>query len=351
MKGTKRDAEKALAEAIHLRDTGLDVLPSKMTVGSYLLRWIRDYAATNVAASTFVRYESIVRKHLLPELGMVPLEDLRPAHIQAAYAHFLGGHGTADSERPLSVRTVLQHHRVLREALRHAVQWQLLSRNPADAVVPPRPEISELEILDTDAAQILLRSLAGTELYPLVFIALATAARQGELLGLKWSDLDLSTGVMRISRTLQRLAGRGVYIGQPKTHRSRRPIALSQSTIEVLRRHRQDQVATRLLEGAQYVDQDFVFATRLGQPLTADHVRRRFAKALSSIGLAKLRFHDLRHTSATMMLSAGVNPKIVSERLGHATVSITLDIYSHVLPDMQRAAAETLDGFLNTSNI
>ena len=130
VKGTKRDAEKALAEAIHLRDTGLDVLPSKMTVGSYLLRWIRDYAATNVAASTFVRYESIVRKHLLPELGMVPLEDLRPAHIQAAYAHFLGGHGTADSERPLSVRTVLQHHRVLREALRHAVQWQLLSRKP-----------------------------------------------------------------------------------------------------------------------------------------------------------------------------------------------------------------------------
>ena len=347
VRGTKRDAERALAEAVHQRDTGVDVTPGKLTVADYLHRWLRDYAAYNVAPSTLDRYTGIIKHHLIPVLGSLRLRDLRPAHIQGAYGRSLAAGGRADGAvGALAPRTVLHHHRLLHEALSHAVRWQLIARNPADAATAPRPGRPEMRVLDAEEAGRLLEAAAETPFYGLIYLALATGARLGELLALRWRDVELRRGVMQITRTARRFSGRGVIYSEPKTHRSRRPIALSSETTQILSEHRQSQVERRLLLGSAYAGEDLVFASPTGHPLDDSNLRRAFARTVAAAGLPRLRFHDLRHTAATLMLSAGVHPKVVSERLGHATVGITLDTYSHVLPDLQRDAAEALDSVL-----
>ena len=347
VRGTKRDAERALAEALHQRDTGIDVSPGKLTVADYLRRWLRDYAAQSVAASTLERYTGIVEHHLIPALGSLRLRDLRPAHIQATYGRALAAGGRVDGAAGgLSPRTVLHHHRLLREALGHAVRWQLIARNPADAVTAPRPGRAEMRVLDSEQAGQLLEVAAGTPYYALIYLALATGARVGELLGLRWQDIDLDRRTLHITRSARRFAGQGVIFQETKTHRSRRPVALSPEMVALLREHRRSQAEQRLAVGPAYSDRGLVFASPTGQPVDGSNLRRAFRRILSDAGLPRLRFHDLRHTAATLMLRSGAHPKVVSERLGHATVSLTLDTYSHVLPDLQRDAAEALDGIL-----
>jgi integrase len=347
VKGTRREAERALTDAVHRRDTGLDIDPSKLTVAKYLKRWLADYAATNVSASTLVRYQGIVDNHLLPTIGRVQLSDLRPAHIQRVYAEALSTGSRRDRRGGvLSARTVLQHHRVLRQALAHAVRWQLIARNPADAVAPPKPERHDMRVLSRDEAQALLAACADHSLYDLLHVALTTAARLGELLALQWGDIDWQSGTLRITRSAQRLPGKGIVFHAPKTHRSIRPIALSPVTRRILKSHRVAQSEQRLAVGAVYEDHDLVFANPLGRPLDGTAVTKRFQQIALGAGLGHVRFHDLRHTAATLMLSAGTHPKVVQERLGHATINITLDTYSHVLPDMQREAAIMIDNLL-----
>jgi integrase len=347
VKGKRCDAERVLAEEIHQRNTGIDVARGKLTVKQYLNRWLIDYAATNVSAATLVRYEGIVANHLLPAIGRLQLTDLRPAHIQRAYAEALRAGGRKDRRSGgLSARTVLQHHRVLREALAHAVRWQLIARNPADAVATPKPTRHELRVLDRDEAQGLLASCAQDPLHCLIYLALVSGARLGELLALRWHDVDWTSQTVRITRTAQRMPGKGIVFHAPKTHRSIRPIALSPVTLRILKTHRTAQAEHRLAMGGDYVDHDLVFASALGAPLDGTNVTKNFQRLARDAGLGHVRFHDLRHSAATLMLAAGTNPKIVSERLGHATVNITLDTYSHVLPDMQHEAARMIDQLL-----
>jgi integrase len=347
VKGTRSDAEKALTEAIHRRNTGLDISYGKLTVTQYLNRWMADYATNNVSAATLVRYKGIITNHLVPAIGRIQLSELRPAHIQRAYAEDLKDGGRKDRRGgALSARTVLQHHRVLREALAHAVRWQLIARNPADAVSPPKPSRHEMRVLDREEAQKLLASCSDDPLHCLLHVALTTGARLGELLALRWSDIDAVSGTLRITRSAQRLPRDGIVFHAPKTHRSIRPIALSPVTLRILRTHRISQAEQRLAVGSPYTDRDLVFANVLGEPLDGTAVTKRFQQLALAADLGHLRFHDLRHTAATLMLSAGTHPKIVSERLGHATINITLDTYSHVLPDMQHEAARMLDALL-----
>ena len=246
VRGTKRDADRALAEALHQRDTGIDVSPGKLTVGDYLRRWLRDYAAHNVSPSTQERYTGIIKHHLIPALGALRLRDLRPAHIQAAYGRALAAGGRADgAAHGLSPRTVLKHHRLLRETLGHALRWQLIARNPADAVTAPRPARFEIRVLDAEETGRLLEAAAETSNYALTYLALATGARSGELLALRWRDVDLDRGSLQITRTARRVTGIGIAYSEPKTHRSRRPVALSSETVNVLREHRRGQVERR----------------------------------------------------------------------------------------------------------
>jgi integrase len=203
-----------------------------------------------------------------------------------------------------------------------------------------------MRVLDRSEALMLLSAAEDTPLQPLIHLALATGARLGELLALRWCDVDSENGTLRIVRSAQRLPGRGIVFHAPKTHRSIRPVALSPSSLRVLKAQRASQAEDRLAAGALYAQDDRVFADALGQPLDGTAVTKRFQQQARDAGLGHLRFHDLRHTAATLMLAAGTHPKIVSERLGHATVNITLDTYSHVLPDMQREAALVIDNLL-----
>ena len=343
VRGTKKEAERVLSEALHQRDTGIDIAPNKITVGDFLERWLRDYATEQVAASTLQRYQGIVRLHLIPALGRVKLRDLRPAHIQAAYSSFQRRDGRGES---LSAKTVKEHHAILREALSWAVKWQLLAANPADAVSAPRAQRREMCVLSPEGAQRFLEAASDTPYYTFFYLALQTGARSGELLALRWADVDLDRGTLRIVRTARFARGQGIVFSQPKTQRSRRPVALSPATVAALREHRREQLEQRMQVGPGYEESGLVFADSLGRPVYDSTVRRVFYGVVKAADVGPLRVHDLRHSAATLMLQAGVHPKVVSERLGHATVSITLDTYSHVLPDMQREAAAALDGVL-----
>ena len=338
VKGTRKDAERALTEAMHQRDSGTDLQPTKVTVAEYLERWLRDYATPNVAPSTLLRYQQLVAR-VSARIGQVILADLRPAHIQSLYAELL--------KDGLAARTVHHHHRVLREALHHAVRWQLLARNPADAATPPRPQRKEMKTLTaTEVSQILAAcSVDGQR--RLVYFAIATGLRLGEILGLKWHDVDLASGQSTILRSFQYLGKAGTHFRPPKTGKGRRAVALSADTIAVLQAQKAAQNSRRGELGSLWVDMDLVFPGPTGAPARPYAVSSAFVRVAKGAGFAGLRFHDLRHTAATLMLKAGVHPKIVSERLGHSTISITLDTYSHVLPDMQADAAAALDRVLN----
>lgn len=341
---TKAEAESALADHLHSLSSGGYVGPHRETVATFGERWLRDYAASNVAPRTLIRYEQIVRGHVVPALGSLKLAALRPTHILAAEREWLEK-GRADGTG-LSKRTVLHHHRLLREMLQSAVRWQLIPRNPADAVEPPRPERTDMRVLNRDQAATLLQATEGTDLGDVVLMAVNGGMRLGELLGIRWSDLDLGTGELRIQQTAIRLGGGVVTFGQPKTHRSRRAVTVSTSVLEMLRRRRGQQVDAARLAGPAYVNQGLVFADALGGVLDQDRLRRQFYAALAEHHLPRIRLHDLRHTAATLLLGLGVHPKIVSERLGHSTVTITLDTYSHVLPGLQAEAAKRLDDWL-----
>jgi integrase len=342
VRGTKREAEAKLAEILHERATGVERPVGRMTVAQYLDRWLLDYVETHTAPKTLQTYREVVRAHFIPAFGSLELTALRPTHIQAFYAKAQRS-GRVDGRGGLSKRSVVRYHQILHAALHQAVRWQLLTRNPADAVDPPRPERREMRATSAADIRALFAAADETPIGRLVRIAVLTGLRRGELLGLRWSDVDLERGSLHVQQTAQRLTGEGVVFRQPKTRLSRRSVALSPDAVRVLREHRKAQLQDRLLAGPAYSDRDLVFASGIGTPLEAGTIARTWARVLASAGVGHVRWHDLRHAHATLMLREGVHPKVVSERLGHASVAITLDTYSHVLPGLQEQAASALD--------
>lgn len=341
VKGTRRDAERELSAVIHAIDSGTYTDPSRELVGAFLDRWLRDGASVSVAPRTYERYQEAVAKHIGPALGSLRLTALRPAHIVAAEKDWQE-RGRCHGGGGLSASTVRHHHAVLRKALQTAVRWQLIAVNPAIAVTPPRAIRREMLALDVDQASKFLDALGGTEFEVPLLTALYTGLRLSELRGLRWRDADLTTGHLRIQQTLQRRADGRLTAHETKTHRSRRSVAIPSTVVEALRALRPRQAEARLLAGAAWEEGDFVFADGLGRPLNESRLRGAFHRTLSEAGLPQLRLHDLRHSMASLMLSAGEHPKIVSERLGHSSVGITLDLYSHVLPGLGEAAAERM---------
>lgn len=330
VKGTKRDAEVLLAELLYQRQQGIDGPPGRLTVADYLSRWLETYATPNTAPATSIRYEQLTRLYVVPVIGHLTLVKLRPLHIQQIYAAML--------DRGLSRRTALQAHRVLREALKHAVRWQLISRNPADAVEPPRGERYEATVLTPDDARRLLAVSDETPYGTLVHVAIYTGLRLSELTGLRWQDVDSDRAVLHVRQTCQWLPRQGFSFRQPKSYRGTRPVALALATIDRLRQHRLRQLEERLAVGPGYRDHDLVFADPVGQPVLPSNLRAAWKRIRRATAL-HVRVHDLRHAHATFLLAQGVHPKIVSERLGHSQISITLDLYSHTLPHLQAEAA------------
>ncbi|MDO8636750.1 MAG: site-specific integrase [Dehalococcoidia bacterium] len=344
IKGTKRDAEKALAEFIHSIEEGSYIKPHRLTVGEWLNQWLESYAGLHSSPRTAENYGSVIRRHLIPSLGALLLFQLRPQHLQSYYARALS-QGRADGQGGLSAASVLRHHKVISQALGFAVKQGLLARNVAQACDPPHPARPSMSTLAEGDVPRFLVTAQGTPYYVLFYTALYTGMRRGELLGLRWGDLDLDMATLSVVQTLQRVGG-AYIIKEPKSQRSRRQVSLPPSLALLLRKYRTEQSALHVLLGKPLSDGDLVFAHPDGMPFEPSVISHQFAWVLRKAGLPHIRLHDLRHTHASLMLKAGVHPKIVSERLGHASVAITLDTYSHTVPGLQEAAAQRFDRML-----
>jgi integrase len=320
-------------------DTGGFVKPAKLTVGDFLRRWLCDYAATNVRPRTLEGYRAVVEGHLVPALGSFPLSRLQASHLQAYYGDKLSNGRHDGLPGGLSARSVLHHHRILSEALSHAVRWGLIGRNVALAVDPPRAVNHEIRPLDADAVRTFLEAADSSMYYPLFHLDIYTGLRRSEILGLRWRDVDLDMATVSVVQVLHRLKDGRFVFQEPKTVKSRRQVSLSPAAVLALRAYRQRREAECALLGEPLSEERLVFCHPDGTPMRPDNVSRAFARISHKAGLQGARFHDLRHTHATLMLKQGVHPKIVQERLGHATIAVTLDTYSHVLPGLQEQAA------------
>lgn len=334
---TRQDVARRLATAIKARQDGLPLPSDRDTVESFLGQWLKS-VRPSLRPRTWTRYESLIRIHALPEIGRVPLAKLAPPHLQKLYASRLDA-----GQSPASVR---QLHAVLHRALRQALRWGLVARNVGDMVTAPRVERHQIKTLEQDQARALLEAASGDRLEAFYILALATGMRLGELMALQWADIDLEVGSLYVRGTLIRTRGE-VRIAEPKTSRSRRRIELTALAVGAIRRHRVLQNEERLRLGDAWANKDLAFANEVGDFLSETNFRRQsFAPLLKRAGLPHMRFHDLRHTAATLLLARGVHPKIVSEMLGHSTIAVTLDLYSHVTPTMQRETAVVMDSVL-----
>lgn len=343
---TKREAGRKEARLRHEANTGLDVEPTKITLAQYLRRWLAAMRP-NFTPSTCKRYEGLMRHQMIPHIGGMTLSKLRPLHIQQLYDH-LHREGRVAGDGGLSAKTILQIHRVLSKALKQAVSWQLIPRNVCQSVEPPRARHRELRALSPEETRRLLE-VAGAEdsVYgDAVTIGLHSGLRLGELLGMRWEDIDLENGRLAVRRVLHYVPGEGIICREPKTAKSRRTVLLGDVALDTLRRTRRRQLQARLSLGPAYRDHNFIFATAAGTPIFPGNLRRAFRRMVEKAGVDPLRFHDLRHTHASLLLARGVHPKVVSERLGHASIAITLDTYSHVLPSLQEEAVRDLDAWL-----
>lgn len=329
---------------------GTFVEPNNMTVKELLERWLEDYVKIYVAENTAGWYGTIAKKHLIPALGSVRLRDLNPADVQRYYRYALES-GRLDSKgrvtgKPLSALTVRYHHAVLRMALSQGVKWGLIPRNVTDLVDPPKVRQSEIEFWRPEESRRFLEVAKGHRNYAFYATALGTGMRPGEVAGLKWSDVDFDAKRITVRRTLTK-PGPAPKFGPPKTKAGRRAIALSPSLVSLLRRHKAIQNRERLSLGEEFEDHDLVFTQPNGRSLHTNNMQKReFTELIKEAGLPRITLHGLRHTHATELLMRGVHPKVVQERLGHARISITLDTYSHVIPNMQHDAAELIDDLL-----
>jgi integrase len=329
------EARRKLTEALANRDKGLTYDSEGLTLGEYLARWLEDSVRGSVKVSTYQSYGSLVRLHVCPALGGTKLATLSPAHLQTLYR--------AKLDEGLAPKSVKYIHTTLHRALKQAVRWGLVPRNAAAEADPPRVSTPEMRPLSPTQARTLLQTAKGNRLEALYVLAVTTGMRQGELLGLGWEDADLEAGVVRVRRTLT-LAKGGPRLTEPKTPKSRRQIRLTSGAVEALELHRERQKAEGAAGGDGWNDWGLAFCTRRGTPIRRDNLHDKHWKPLlRRSGLPDIRFHDLRHTCATLLLTKGVHPKIVSEMLGHSSIAITLDTYSHVIPGLGEAAAMAME--------
>ena len=343
IKGTKKDAERRLSDLLHQIDTGTFMKPGKTTLGEFLERWLKDYVWPNLAPRTAEGYETIVRRHLIPHLGNISIIQLKPEHLQKYYSEMLSS-GRCSSSCGLSAQTVRHHHTALHKALQTAVEWGLLSRNIADAISAPRAERLEMQTWGEEEVTHFLEAARPTPYYAIFYTALFTGMRRSELLALRWQDVNFILSQVYVSRSLHQLRNGSFIFRSPKTAKGRRMVALPPSAILVLSAHYEKQkLEQAMLGGEPPTADDLVFSTLGGKPLRPNTVTRAWTMIAARAGLKVIRLHDARHTHASLMLKQGVHPKIVQERLGHSTIAITLDTYSHVSPGLQESAAKRFD--------
>jgi integrase len=339
-RGTKRQAQTECARLIAAMKDGTYIEPSKITVAQFLDRWL-DHIKSQVTPKSHERYSGLVKKNIAPALGAVLLAKLRPVNIGEAYAVALKDGRKDGRSGGLAPRTVGHMHRVLKQALSQAVKWELLMRNPADAVDPPKVEWKPVSTYDLSETARILEAVRGKTIFMPALLAVMCGLRRGEICALRWRNADLDGAQLSVVESVEQTKS-GLRFKSPKSGKGRK-VALLPIVVDELRARRARLAQELLKLGKRISDDDFVVSHPDGSMLPPIHVSQQWGFAIAKTGLARLRFHDLRHAHATHLLAMGVHPKVASERLGHSRVGITLDLYSHVIPGMQEDAAADLD--------
>ncbi|MGH8985359.1 MAG: tyrosine-type recombinase/integrase [Acidimicrobiia bacterium] len=337
---TRKEAERARTEILSRVDRGTYVEPSRQVLGEFLVQeWLPAIQA-RIRPSTWDSYARNLRLHVVPALGSERLQSITPARLNRFYAELLE-EGRKNGPGGLAPKTVRYVHGILRKALADAVRWNRVQRNAADLADPPKVSAAgrEMQTWNAEELRTFLEHIAAERLYAAFLLAATAGMRRGELLGLRWRDVDLDAARLSVRQSIVSVAY-DVKLSPPKTPRSRRSIALDQRTVAALRAWRKVQLEDRMLLGDDYESSGLVFTREDGRFVHPDRLTQLFDKYVESSGLRRIRLHDLRHTHATLALAAGVHPKVVSERLGHATVAFTLDVYSHSVPALQEEAAD-----------
>lgn len=338
---TKKEVLEKLTLLRHHKITGELIAPKKMTVGNWLDKWLEDYARPHLRTKTWESYEWLVRVHLKPSIGSVPLSKLQTGDVQRMYNAKLRKTG----HEGVSARTIRYMHVILGAAIKQAVRENLVPRNVVQFASPPSSKRPEMHLWDNSQLKAFLERAKENRFYAAFIFALGTGCRRGEIIGLKWQDLDLDSGTVQIQTSLV-TTNKGPKIEPPKTPRSRRAIPLPEEVIKELKRQRLRQNEEKIRRRDIYQDGGFVFTWEDGRVVDPNYISHLFAKLAIEAGLPTIRFHDLRHLHATNLLELGVNPKVVQERLGHSSITVTMDTYSHVSKGMQEQATELVNNSL-----
>ena len=341
-KGTKREAEMELVRLKAGADRGEYIDPSKLTLAGFLDRW-EAWAATQVSAKTLERYRQLAAHHIRPHIGGAPIQKLKTVNFAQLY-------GRLQKAKPegagLAPRTVGHVHRLLHRVLGHAVKWEIIASNPVAAAEPPRVQRTEIEILSPDQIKVVLRTLRGRRLYGVALTGLATGMRRGEIVALRWGDVDLDAGKIRVERSLEQ-TNAGLAFKEPKTKAGRRTVSIPSSVVTELRDHWREQQKQRLALGiGKAGTEDLVFARWDGGPWPPDRLSSTWAKTVSTLKLPKVTFHALRHTHASQLIAAGLDVVTVSRRIGHSNPTVTLTVYAHLFGNTDERAATAVENAL-----
>ena len=338
---TRADAARKLTTALKSHADNLPLPSERLTVKAYLQQWL-EAKRPSLRPESFRRYREMCQLHIIPEIGRKPLVRLTPGDVQALYARI--------REKGLSGTSLSLLHGVLHKALDDAAKWNLVARNISDLVDAPKRSTPEMRTLTPEEAARLLDAASGDPLEAFYVLGVTCGLRLGELQALRWQGIDLARGRLLVTATLQGVENGKPILAEPKTVKSKREVYLSEMAVRALKAHRARQLEQRLIVGGLWQDHGLVFTNAFGMPLDGNNMRRRsFARLLERADLPPMRFHSLRHAAATILMAEGVNVKVISEMLGHADITTTLRIYSHVLPSMQEQAASTWDRLFSAS--
>ncbi|SFA83026.1 Site-specific recombinase XerD [Lentibacillus halodurans] len=332
---TKKEAHKAMTEMLHELNSGTYVEPKKITMNEFLSEWLKNKQLT-VGENTYLKYSRTVNSHVIPYIGEIMLPDLSAMHVQQLYH-------TLSQEKGLSNDNIRNVHKFLSQALKQGVKFEYIPKNVTEFIELPKVQKKEVEVWDLDEVQHFLEVTKTNRYYIVYQIAINTGMRQSEILGLRWKDIDFDRGVLNVRQTLSHF---GELKNSTKTAAGARTIALPDQLMHELNKHKVNQAKEKLKSGTFYSDHGLVIATQEGTPLHPRNLLRNFYAQIKKANLKKISFHDLRHTHASLLLKQGAHPKVVSERLGHADTRMTLDTYSHLLPNMQEETAEQFGNML-----
>ena len=334
---TRKEVQDKLKTALYEQQQGTLATGLQQLLKDYLERWLEQVCKLTMRPNTYRQYYSTVHYHLIPSLGHIRLQKLTTEKVQAFCAEM--------QNEGLSAKTIVNIHSVLSSALENAVNWELVGRNVAKRVMLPGIERYEAQTLTVEQAKKLVEVAQGSRLEALLLVALTTAMRRGELLALRWSDIDFEKGIVHVRRTMNHVKGLGYHEGEPKTRTGRRNIMLPEVAIEALKGHHVYQEQARIKAGEKWQDRGIVFCNIYGGFFNPARVGDLFQGLLKKAGLPHMRFHDLRHSAATILLQARVQLKTVQELLGHSTIATTADIYSHVSSEMREEVVNKMDDF------